>query len=880
MEADKLLFLAKLRKIAEQRGGLCLSNSYYSAKTSMLWQCRTGHQWYAIPDSIRRGSWCPYCSGKHQSIKDMEEIAAKRNGKCLSSHFDKAKTKLLWECNKGHQWYATPDKVKRGSWCPQCIGRGKTINDMKQVAELNGGVCLSTELINLNTKLLWKCKHGHIWEASGTSVYTNGNWCAKCGYKKVAKQKIKHTLSEAKQIATERGGYCVSKKYISFNAKLSWKCQNGHLWKASFGNILKGSWCPICSSHRGEKISRLILEKLFGREFPKSYPKWLTSKSHTQLELDGYNDQLKIGLEYQGQLHFNNIDHFYNTDEEFQNRQETDRLKRKLCRKHNVKLLEIPYTIDYDKIESYIRIWLVENKIPQDTINPHKIDITPYEIYSATEMDQLKETIRNRGGNINIQQYTGSVGRIEVICKNNHRWETTPTSIKSGRWCPYCLGRYKSIDDMQTLALRNEGLCLSEKYINGITPLKWKCKAGHIWYAKPSNIIFGKWCPRCVGQNKTILDMVTLAKKFGGKCLSPIYINVKTPLQWECSNGHVWEDTPDAIIQGKRCPYCNRQYYTIVEAKKLATTKKGECLSTTDYKGKTNLLWKCNKDHSWNASPFVIESGKWCPVCAKEKRITINKARKLAESRGGACISDLYVNSLTPLLWKCATGHEWKSTYQNIRKGNWCPYCSKNRKITKDVIDDFIKPRGGICLSNGPFKSKMDLQWMCKYGHKWSTQYTNIQRGHWCPICAKQTSIQISDIKKFANRKHGDCLSTSYKNNSQLLTWSCEQGHVWKASYSNVSQGTWCPYCRGKYKTIKDMQELAKPKGGKCLSSVYISAKTKLTWECKYGHIWEATPDSIISKHTWCPICKSQRFKLTPEIDKISLEATNDTLAS
>jgi len=32
------------------------------------------------------------------------------------------------------------------------------------------------------------------------------------------------------------------------------------------------------------------------------------------------------------------------------------------------------------------------------------------------------------------------------------------------------------------------------------------------------------------------------------------------------------------------------------------------------------------------------------------------------------------------------------------------------------------------------------------------------------------------------------------------------------------------------------MQQVAKKRGGKCLSEKYVNAKTKLEWECRKGH--------------------------------------------
>ena len=51
------------------------------------------------------------------------------------------------------------------------------------------------------------------------------------------------------------------------------------------------------------------------------------------------------------------------------------------------------------------------------------------------------------------------------------------------------------------------------------------------------------------------------------------------------------------------------------------------------------------------------------------------------------------------------------------------------------------------------------------------------------------------------------------------------------------------------------MQELGRKKGGKCLSTDYVNNKQKLKWQCKKGHVWEATPDTIKNKNRWCSKC-------------------------
>jgi Zn finger protein HypA/HybF involved in hydrogenase expression len=182
--------------IALTRGGNCLSKEYIDAKTKLEWQCKAGHSWFATPNHIKNGTWCPTCSQKNVSdsqrlnIKVAQNLATKNSGKCLSNEYKNARTKLLWECDKGHQWTAVYDSVRKGTWCPSCNGNlKKELKDCQNYALKFNGICLSKEYVNEHTNLIWKCDKGHTWSASPNNV-KRGQWCPKCGNASVS-QKLK-----------------------------------------------------------------------------------------------------------------------------------------------------------------------------------------------------------------------------------------------------------------------------------------------------------------------------------------------------------------------------------------------------------------------------------------------------------------------------------------------------------------------------------------------------------------------------------------------------------------------------------------------------------------------------------------------------------------
>ena len=117
----KKLTIEEMKQIAKQKGGKCLSDTYIDAHSKLLWECLKDHQWESTPDKIKQGRWCPHCAGNYPlNIELMHDIAKERGGKCLSDKYINSKTKIFWECSKGHQWESTPRDIRRGTWCRKC----------------------------------------------------------------------------------------------------------------------------------------------------------------------------------------------------------------------------------------------------------------------------------------------------------------------------------------------------------------------------------------------------------------------------------------------------------------------------------------------------------------------------------------------------------------------------------------------------------------------------------------------------------------------------------------------------------------------------------------------------------------------------------------
>jgi len=108
--------------------------------------------------------------------------------------------------------------------------------------------------------------------------------------------------------------------------------------------------------------------------------------------------------------------------------------------------------------------------------------------------------------------------------------------------------------------IENEGYQLiSDKYKNATTKLKLKCPEGHIYETTWNGFQGGTRCYVCFGTpKKTINEINDFAISIGYKLLSDKYINAIEKLKFKCPNNHIFEVSWNnfSTDSGSRCPIC------------------------------------------------------------------------------------------------------------------------------------------------------------------------------------------------------------------------------------------------------------------------------------------------------------------------------------
>ena len=244
-----------------------------------------------------------------------------------------------------------------------------------------------------------------------------------------------------------------------------------------------------------------------------------------------------------------------------------------------------------------------------------------------------------------------------------------------------------------------------------------------------------------------------------------------------------------------------RSKYSIIDLQHSAEINNGKCLSKEYSDLHTQVEWRCEKGHRFAMGYVFVKQGAWCPQCTKveQKQSKLEKYQKYANQQGGKCLSKVYVSAAAMVKWECKKGHVWEQIFRNIEKYGWCKQCMKeerNDKIFSKAKTAAAK-KGGKCLTENYFSSHQLMEWQCKYGHSWKTQPTHILNNHsWCPTCSGKIKHTIEEMHALAKTKGGACLSKVYKNSHVKLSWKCKKGHVWSASPGKVVYGQWCPVCR------------------------------------------------------------------------------------
>ena len=516
-------------------------------------------------------------------------------------------------------------------------------------------------------------------------------------------------------------------------------------------------------------------------------------------------------------------------------------------------------------------------------------------------------------------------------CEKGHEWQATISSRNSGCKCPYCAGLLviKGENDLQTLnpSLAEEWNC--EK--NGdLTPANvspyshkkiwWKCKNGHEWQAAVSKRTIGQNCPFCSGKkawqgyndlsitNPELVSEWDFKKNNTPICEYRPMSNKK--VWWICDRGHSWEAAICKRVGGEKCPICQGKRI-LIGFNDLATTqpslikewdyeKNDEITPTEISKGsEKKVWWKCNRNHSWQATIYSRVSGVGCPRCAKEvqssfpekaiyfyiKKIFPDAISNYRSNQLKTFELDVFIPSLQ--IGVEYDGDRWhRSIEKDLQKNKLCSELGivliRIREPNCPILPDNLS----VCIHRESKKSGLSItirHLLFEIFKVGGTEYAiNIDLDKdsaailelLTPL-EKEYSLQsknVDFISEWDYQKNGELLPSMLTSGSdKKVWWLCNNAHSYQAAISSRTRGTGCPICSGS-KVLRGYNDLQtvnpalseewdfKKNIGLSPSDVMPNSDKKVWWKCQNGHEWQARIGNR-NRGNGCPECAKKRRK-------------------
>jgi rubrerythrin len=204
------------------------------------------------------------------------------------------------------------------------------------------------------------------------------------------------------------------------------------------------------------------------------------------------------------------------------------------------------------------------------------------------------------------------------------------------------------------------------------------------------------------------------------------------------------------------------------------------------------------------------------------------------------------------------------------------------------------KKNGDLSPFEVTYGSEKKVWWIGDCGHEWESTVANRVHGNGCPICKNTTiSKKVSHIHlsksgslkdthpKLADEWHpekNDHLLPDQltAGSTKLVWWVGKCGHEWRASPSNRSRGTNCPYCSNQkvLRGFNDLETLFPEialewhpylNGDLLPTNVIGTSNIKVWWQGKCGHEWQQIISNRTNRKQGCPICAKRMQTSFPE---------------
>lgn len=194
------------------------------------------------------------------------------------------------------------------------------------------------------------------------------------------------------------------------------------------------------------------------------------------------------------------------------------------------------------------------------------INKTEYFVNQANE-------IHNYNFNYNNSMYIDSKTKLEIECKNGHKFSQSPNSHLQGQGCRKCYdlevngsNKLNTLEAFITKANEVHSYLYNYDnfiYVNSRTKSHITCGIHGDFIQIPSDHLQGKGCPQCCTTFKLNNDTFIIKAKevHNGRYDYSLvtYKNIVTPILIKCHLHGIFETTPQSHLSGANCQTCAKE---------------------------------------------------------------------------------------------------------------------------------------------------------------------------------------------------------------------------------------------------------------------------------------------------------------------------------
>jgi hypothetical protein len=126
---------------------------------------------FRLDDDFNNSFFSSSCDEDANALKGAQEFAGKYDSLCYSNRSCLIGSKLKFKCKFNHQWNASTDDFKK-KCCPRCE---ELLKDFKDFAMKNGGNCTNQKY---DETITFSCHKGHSWKLNHKNA--KKRWCLDC----------------------------------------------------------------------------------------------------------------------------------------------------------------------------------------------------------------------------------------------------------------------------------------------------------------------------------------------------------------------------------------------------------------------------------------------------------------------------------------------------------------------------------------------------------------------------------------------------------------------------------------------------------------------------------------------------------------------------